>query len=228
MSSGFVKTAVLEGGDSCLGNETRIESEDVKRQEFRNAQAAARPLYEQLEENREKKEAEYDAVTKAIFAPTKALDEEEAQHMNDIEDRKRTDRMLQKTQEDKELDEFKYARLSRTLVAVPDDGNAGGSGERRGVSSAPTAMRIPAAAPRAPALDVKINIKARKRKAPGQADAAGGGSGVPVKAPKPAATAVAVAAKPVTALPDRRSPGRGEEDANPLAALGGYGDSDSD
>lgn len=58
-----------------------------------------RPLYEQLEDEKEKKQAQYDAVTKAMFAPTKALDEEEAEHYNEVEDKKKNDRILLKMQE---------------------------------------------------------------------------------------------------------------------------------
>jgi hypothetical protein len=228
MSSGFVKTSMLEGGDNSLGDEIRLETDDVKRQEFRNAQAAARPLYEQLEEQREKKEAEYDATTKAMFAPTKALDEEEAQHMNDVEDRKHNNRMLQKTQEDREMDEYKFARLSRTTVVVADaGGGGGGSGSGNGSGSgsgnaAPASMRFPPAVPRAAALDVKTSIK-RKPRLPA--------AGSVAKSAKDAKDAAPVAPAAAPAVAPGVAPGRrpAESESDPLAALGGYGsDSDSD
>lgn len=104
-------------------DEIRIESEDVKRQELRNAQVVrklircdaahhfviaviqlyllvfltlgificaccviicakqnARPLYEQLESEKAKKDAEYDAVTKAMFAPPQVRPSGQGRH----------------------------------------------------------------------------------------------------------------------------------------------------
>mmetsp|Transcript_41569 Transcript_41569/g.70655 ORF Transcript_41569/g.70655 Transcript_41569/m.70655 type:complete len:178 (+) Transcript_41569:94-627(+) len=159
MSSGFVKTSVLEVAGNFHGEETRVESEDVKRQEFRASQAANRPLYEQLEDEKEKKEAEYDAVTKMMFAPTKALDEEEAQHMNDVEDAKRTSRELLRMQESHDLDGFKLARLNRTLV--PDVPAATSDA----VGGSDVGVKVAIALPKKIApIETKLNIKLKKKR----------------------------------------------------------------
>ena len=192
-------------------------------------QASSRPLYEQLEEQKAKKDAEYDAVTKAMFAPTKALDEEEAQHLEAIDERRRNDRMLQNLAEAREVDGFKAARLNHTLVSVSEDAE----GNTTAPKPAPT-VRIPAAAPKAPALDVKIKLKAKKRRiAPLES---GGSSAAKRVRDRPASEPAAVSARagkvkgapaaPVTVEKEQEEEGGSE--ANPLAALGGYGSSDSD
>lgn len=50
--------------------------------------ARNKPLYQQLAEIKEKKLEEYNENTKKIFAPPKALDAEDAQFLNDLEDSK--------------------------------------------------------------------------------------------------------------------------------------------
>ena len=50
--------------------------------------ARSKPLYQQLAEVKEKKLEEYNENTKKIFAPPKALDAEDAQFLNDLEDSK--------------------------------------------------------------------------------------------------------------------------------------------
>lgn len=50
--------------------------------------AQNKPLYQQLAELKEKKLEEYNENTKKIFAPPKALDAEDAQFLNDLEDSK--------------------------------------------------------------------------------------------------------------------------------------------
>lgn len=50
--------------------------------------ARNKPLYQQLAEVKEKKLEEYNENTKKIFAPPKALDAEDAQFLNDLEDSK--------------------------------------------------------------------------------------------------------------------------------------------
>lgn len=50
--------------------------------------SAARPLYMQLAEREEEKKQEYDAMTKKMFAPPKALDEEDLAFLAQVQQRK--------------------------------------------------------------------------------------------------------------------------------------------
>ena len=211
MSSGFVTTSVLEVGDTGIahGDEKRIESEDVNRQDYRLAQASNKPLHEQLQDQEDKKSAEYDAVSKALSdAAVGALDEEDASHLNELEDRKKSQELLRKAQASNDMNEFKFARLSTTLVRVPEDGAA--------ATPAATTLRLPEPAQKVAALNVGISIKKKRKPPPG--DKAGG-------AKKTAATA-----SPVKGGlgPKDAEPAKEEGGASALSLLGGYGDSDSD
>lgn len=117
----------------------------------------SKPLYEQLEENKARQEAEYDAVTKALFAPPKGLDEDEAQHINDMEDLKKSRRESIQQQEALALDSFKLARMSVTVSSIrePTTGLA--------VSSASgTGVRIPQPSVKPTSIETKIKVKRRR------------------------------------------------------------------
>ena len=217
MTSGFVKTAVLNTGEVFHGEETRIESDEVKRQEFRLKEASKSSLYDQLQENEDKKQAEYDAVSKMMFAPTKALDEEEAEHFNSVEDRKKVERELIRMQESIGIDSFKAAQLNRTIA--PDERGDGA----RGGQVVAARLSAPVAAP----VETNIRIKAKKRK--------GSSTVSNTKSDKKKKEATErVEGEPLSsgegkksALADSAKAADQDED-NPLAALGSYGDSDSD
>lgn len=238
MSSGFVKTSVLEVSGNFHGEETRVESDDVKRQEFRAAQAAQRPLFDQLEEQKDKKDAEYDAVTKMMFAPTKALDEEEAQHMNDVEDAKRTSRELLRMQESHQLDGFKLARMNRTLVQLNDAEEVGGAvaaaSNPGAAASSGHGVQIAMAKPKARPVEAKLNVKLKKRKVGKSAESdkafkcKKSEAGVEGESPT-TATSSTSSSHQMGLTPDSGDVKEGAGDEpNPLAALGGYGSEETD
>ena len=72
-------------------------------------------------EKEEKRKAEYDMNTKAMMAPPKALDEEDINHLNSIQERYDADKRRQQEEEDRELEKF---RASRFGTAAPVDQNA--------------------------------------------------------------------------------------------------------
>jgi hypothetical protein len=116
-------------------------------------------LYEQLEENKAKQEAEYDAVTKALFAPPKGLDEDEAQHINDMEDLKRSRRESIQQQDALALDSFKLARMSVTVSSIREPATQ----TTLGSSSAPgTGVRVPPPVVKAAPIEAKIKVKKRR------------------------------------------------------------------
>uniref|UniRef100_A0A7S2C286 FAM192A/Fyv6 N-terminal domain-containing protein n=1 Tax=Octactis speculum TaxID=3111310 RepID=A0A7S2C286_9STRA len=123
MSSGFVKTSILapsETGAAYDVEETKIESEDVRRQTRREAELSSKPLFEQLESNKEKEQEEYDRVTKLIFAPPQALDEEDVHHFNSVKEREQQRRMKISEHEESEIAAFTSARLNRNIKSAED------------------------------------------------------------------------------------------------------------
>ena len=145
MSSGFVSTAILKPGEVFHGDEKRLETEDVKRQTFRNLQASTGSLHDQLEARKQEKQDEYDSVTRMMRdGAVGGIDEEEAKHLNDLEARRQMQKNLARAQETSDVDSFRLARLSRTLVSVKpasddedneDDNDRGGGGGTEGGAS---------------------------------------------------------------------------------------------
>jgi hypothetical protein len=68
MSLHFVSTAVLSSEDGIgFEREERRDTDEVRRAAVAARNAEARPLFDQLEIEKAKKQEEYDAVTKLIF-----------------------------------------------------------------------------------------------------------------------------------------------------------------
>ena len=111
MALHFVKTAVLSSEDGIdFSKETTIESEEAKQARLLAERANAKPLYQQLAEQKERKQEEYDANTKLLFAPPKALDEEEVTFLQSIEDHRSKKEQLQKQAEIAALESFRAAQ----------------------------------------------------------------------------------------------------------------------
>lgn len=110
MALRFVKTSVLTSEDGIdFSTETVVESEEQRSIRLNAENAAQRPLYMQLQEQQDKKQAEYDAITKQIFAPPKGLDEEEFGFISALEEVKYRKEKLRQTEEAKAMEEFRYA-----------------------------------------------------------------------------------------------------------------------
>jgi len=108
MALHFVSTSVLTSGDGiAFENEEKKDSEEVRNAARYATIAASRPLFEQLAEQKEKKQLDHDAVTKLIFAPTKALDEEEADYYNELADQHKKLMELRHTTEEQEIKQFR-------------------------------------------------------------------------------------------------------------------------
>lgn len=123
MSSGFVKTSILapsKNGETYNVEETRVDSEDVRKQARRESELSSKPLFEQLESNKAKEQEEYDRVTKLIFAPPKALDEEDVNHFNTIHEREQQRKMKILEHEESEVAAFTNARMNRTIRSAEE------------------------------------------------------------------------------------------------------------
>lgn len=78
MALHFVSTSILSSEDGIdFSKETQVESEEARKLRLEKEKSAAKPLYLQLAEQQEKQQQERDQITKMIFAPPKALDDEE-------------------------------------------------------------------------------------------------------------------------------------------------------
>jgi hypothetical protein len=85
MALHFVSTSVLTSDNGIdFSNETAIETEEAKNLKLKNSGAANLPLYLQLAQQKDKKKTEYDENTKKIFAPPKALDDEDVNFFEDL------------------------------------------------------------------------------------------------------------------------------------------------
>ncbi|KAF1333824.1 hypothetical protein FI667_g2451, partial [Globisporangium splendens] len=118
---GFVSTAVLTSSDGvrctqeaavCLFGDN-VEEQRISEAPAPNAQDAAdyKPLYERLQELKDKKDSEWKEKHNP-FAPPKALDDEEIQFIRDLEDRQAASELQRKTQHNEDLAEFLLARES--------------------------------------------------------------------------------------------------------------------
>lgn len=111
MTLRFVKTSVLTSEDGLdFSKEEALETEEARQARLARENASNKPLYQQLAEQQAKKQEEYDANTKLMFAPPKGLDMEEYNFLESInETRERTERQ-RKEEETKALEEFRAAR----------------------------------------------------------------------------------------------------------------------
>jgi hypothetical protein len=116
MSLQFVKSAVLSSENGIdFSKEEVLETEEVKKARLAAERASQKSLYEQLAEKKEKQQAEYDANTKLLFAPPKAIDEEEYSFLQSVEDSRQRQEFEKRLKEEKALEEFRAARMGSSL-----------------------------------------------------------------------------------------------------------------
>jgi hypothetical protein len=90
MSLRFVKTSILSSEDGLdFSKEQSVETEEQRLNRLKREQS--KPLYEQLAEQQQKKQEEYDANTRLLFAPPKSIDEEEFRFLESLEDMKKAE-----------------------------------------------------------------------------------------------------------------------------------------
>ncbi|CAM9413964.1 unnamed protein product [Chrysoparadoxa australica] len=122
---GFVSTSVLQSSDGIdFDKEERVESAEVKEAERRAREAANKPLWAQLAEREEKRQQEQDAITKAIFAPPKSLDEDESRYLNEVEDERKKKKEQQAEWEGEQVRKFAAAQAGVGAKKVAAEGAA--------------------------------------------------------------------------------------------------------
>ncbi|GAB5031277.1 Hypothetical protein NocV09_00501450 [Nannochloropsis oceanica] len=123
----FVATSVMSSDDGLSYKTEQLEDEEAHKKRLDKEKAAhGRTLWEQLEEQKDKKKAEYDAVTKQIFAPPKALDEAEASYLQGILEQEKMRDRRRAEEEERELAAFSLARANRDLGSNGEEMVAGG------------------------------------------------------------------------------------------------------
>ncbi|CBN79705.1 conserved unknown protein [Ectocarpus siliculosus] len=160
---GFVSTSVLESKDGIdFNEEVRKESEDVREAERIAKEADKKPLWEQLAGKRDEKQAKFDAVRASMFAPPRALDDEESNFLQGVEAQRLEAKERKKKWETEELRGFALARANQTVAIAepkkpkakpPADGGRGNQDQQDGRAGAPP-----------PVVAVKIKTKRKKDK----------------------------------------------------------------
>lgn len=119
MTLRFVKTSVLSSTDGIdFSNEVAVESEEAKMARVAAERASQRSLFDQLSEQRQKKQDEYDANTKRIFAPPKGIDEEEFSFLKDVDDRRQEMEKRRKEEEEREIQRFRLMASKKSEPSV--------------------------------------------------------------------------------------------------------------
>ncbi|KAG7401722.1 hypothetical protein PHYBOEH_011011 [Phytophthora boehmeriae] len=107
--SGFVSTSVLTSSDGLFGDnveEKRVTEAPAPRPEDA---AGYKPLYEQLQELREKKDSDWKEKNNP-FAPPKGLDDEEFDYIQDLEAKRVETERKRNVQHEEDLAQFMLAR----------------------------------------------------------------------------------------------------------------------
>ena len=96
MALNFVSTSILTSDDGIdFSTEEALETEQARKFRLQKEDASKKPLYMQLQEQRDKKQAEQDAITKLMNSGPSALDEEDIEFFKKIEESKLKVRSLQ-------------------------------------------------------------------------------------------------------------------------------------
>ena len=90
------------------------ESEAARQLRLKAARDSNKPLFEQLAEQADKKQAEYDANTKLLFAPPKAIDEEEFAFLSAVEEGERRRRQAREGHDNSAVEQFREAQKAMT------------------------------------------------------------------------------------------------------------------
>jgi hypothetical protein len=108
MNLNFVSSAVLSSTDGVSHNEERpIESKEAV--SLRKNATSAKPLFEQIQYNRDREREQYEEISKAMRG-TRTLDDEDCAHLDSVSAvRMERERRIQQSVEE-ELAEFKAAR----------------------------------------------------------------------------------------------------------------------
>ena len=129
-------------------------------------------------EKEEKRKAEYDMNTKAMMAPPKALDEEDINHLNSIQERYDAEKKKQLEEESRELEKFRASRFGNTPLdqSTPLSSSSSSSSRKEAEFILPIKTKSNLSATQSTVILAKKrkiinnNITANKREANGECD----------------------------------------------------------
>ncbi len=111
MTLRFVKTSILSSEDGIgFSKEVAVENEETRTARMASELAANRPLFQQLAEIKDRKQEEYNENTKKMFAPPRALDEEDVEYFHELDDIKARAMDAREMREQRELSAFRAAQ----------------------------------------------------------------------------------------------------------------------
>lgn len=92
------------------GEDGKFEEKEIEGSEKTNTASTSKPLFEQLRSNREKMEAEMEEAQKARIRSTLALNEEDAAHLDSLQEQRLQREREERQRKQEELAAFKAAR----------------------------------------------------------------------------------------------------------------------
>jgi hypothetical protein len=108
MALHFVSTSVLSSDDGiAFSKETALESDEARKVRLEKERAAQKPLYQQLAEQNERKQEEYDKISKLLFGAPRGLDDEDYAFVTALEETKNAHRARLLAEEESDVAEFK-------------------------------------------------------------------------------------------------------------------------
>ena len=159
MAIRFVATGVLESEDGISFNvDTPLETQEEIEKRRQRETSDAKPLYQQLEEQKAKKLEEEELKRKAIFAPPKGLDEDEIEYFKEVEAQKEKIKGTRAANEEKLLENFRNKQKGTIINDLSSS------------SSASTVTTIKIAPKENKAKEITIPIVTAKRKANSSTD----------------------------------------------------------
>jgi hypothetical protein len=167
MSLSFVASAVQIGTSDGNYEETPIENQETAAVHRQNTH---KPLFEQLQANKEEEDAKQEDMQRQMMRGTLALDEEDVAHLDGLErQRQDRDRAIQMQTQD-EVAAFRAARLEQQQVLLEGDDDEEHEGDDRNEVVVDKTPVVAAPAP-APKLKPKFIVKKRRKRTPGVEDA---------------------------------------------------------
>jgi hypothetical protein len=159
MAIRFVATGVLESEDGISFNiDTPLETQEEIEKRRQRETSDARPLYQQLEEQKAKKLEEEEAKRRAIFAPPKGLDEDDIEYFKEVEAQKEKMKGTRAANEEKLLENFR----NKQKGAIINDMSASSTTSIATIKIAPKENKL---------KEITIPIVSAKRKANSSNDA---------------------------------------------------------
>mmetsp|Transcript_20356 Transcript_20356/g.31426 ORF Transcript_20356/g.31426 Transcript_20356/m.31426 type:complete len:226 (-) Transcript_20356:14-691(-) len=223
MSLSFVKSAVLSSTDGVSHNEEKqIENKETKVVRGKQQQEGHRPLFAQLQANKEDEEAKREEFQRAIMRGTLALDEEDCAHLDTIQKQRRERDDAVKASVESELALFRAAKEERTqsqLVEVQEEEEEIDTRKEIPAATTENSVETAAVAPPVPSSNQKTMpkfIAKRRRRRQDIGDGSGEDQKKEIKKPK------------TDVMNDVSKDQKNEESGGLGGLLGGYGSSDED